>query len=199
MKNEIKKNKKVEFFEEEASLQKSSCSLWSIFIVLFAIFILFLLLVVYLKTKDIFNFNYKGISQSNSQNINNKFTEISSKTSGETVSITITEADLNSAIISQKDLPLKKPKIKIYSDKLLISGKTSDNILSLSVDVYVVPKITDGKIDFTISEIKTGGVIAPKKISDQINSNLSGYLSGMLPAASDLNVTDLKLYNGYLK
>lgn len=192
--------KKTEFIEEESSLQKSSCSLWLVIVTLLFIFLIFLGGVLYLKTKDIFTLSNKVTTQnSNNDVLNSKFSETTLKQPGEPIAITLTDDDLNSALISVSDFPLKKPKIHISSDKILVSGKTSDNIFSLSVDVSIVPKATEGKIKFSITEIKAGGVSAPKKISDELNNSLSSYLDKLMPGASSINITEVKLNNGYLE
>lgn len=196
MKTKPNKNSIGGIFDEEPILQKSSCSLWTVFVILIIILLIFLGLIFFIKTK-----NLKpqiNLSSLKNTSLSVDQSEITTKNTGDAINIRVTEIELDNVVKSTKDFPLKKPSVKIISTKIIISGKTSDSIFGLTTEVGIVPRINDGSISFDITDIKTAGVVAPKKISDQINQNLSQYLSNLLPMTSSILVTDIKLSEGYL-
>lgn len=193
------KIKSPQIFEDESILQKNSCSLWTVFIVLILIFLIVLALLLYAKIKNL-GFSAKTKTETSEiTNTNNPQNDLSSKVIGESIILTIKEGDLDSAIKSAQDFPLKNPSLKILSSKILIAGKTSNNILGFNVEVGIVPKVKDGSLTYDITEIKTAGVNAPKKISDQVNKNMSSYLTKLIPSTSSVVVSEVKLFDSYLE
>lgn len=180
--------------EDEANdiIPKSSCALWSIFLFL----ILFLALIIgslfYLKTKK-FSFNTKKTNQ----NVNSI---VVPKTSiGEEVTLKLTEDQIQNAInADDANFPLKKAKVKVNTDKIVLSGKTSNNFWGVSVEVGLVPKVESGKVVFDITEIKSAGVTAPKSISDLINNNLGQYLDGLSSSIGNIEVSAVTLNSGFM-
>lgn len=194
----IKQNKNEPLIpaEDESIIQRSSCSLLAVLSVLAIIFLVFLFLLLRMRSMDT-----KTITdiQTNTPAISSTDqSALDTKVPGEAISLRITAEKLDSAVKALKDFPLKKPSVKIDSSKILLSGKTSNSIFGLSVDVSIVPKVSDGKISYDITEIKASGVAAPKAISDQINQNLASSLSGILPVDSSVNISEIKLSDGYL-
>lgn len=176
--------------EEDSPVPKSSCALWSIFLLLFIIFCAIIGSLFYLKTKK-FNFTAPKIN-SNANSIQQVFV------SGEEVTLKLTEEQIQSAInASDNNFPLKKSKVKINSDKIILSGKTSNNFWGVSVEVFLVPRVDSGKVKFDITEIKSAGLTAPKSISDMINQNLGKYLDGLSSSIGDIEVSKVELNSGY--
>jgi hypothetical protein len=114
------------------------------------------------------------------------------------VTIRITESELSTILnTDSKDFPLKNPLVKITPDNIIITGKTGNSPLAFKVSVGIVPRVENGKIVLDIKDVKTGGVSAPKVVTDAVNKNLSNYLSN-ININNDITVTDVKLYQGYL-
>lgn len=183
--------------EDEEVVQKSSCSLRVVLLILAVIFLILLFAILRMKNSAREN-NTKSADEI-SLIANTDQEKIDSTALGEEIDIKITAEQLDSAIKSITDFPLKKTSVTIDSSKVLISGKTSNSIFGLSVDVSVLPKIVNEDINYEILEIKASGVTAPKAISDQINQNLANSMSGILPSDSRINITDIKLFDGYLE
>lgn len=186
---------KIEDKDEEEVVKKSSCSLGTIFCLLLLVLIISIGILLYLKYKD---FSLPKIN-SNTTSSSVKIDDLKGKQSGEAVKITLTEADLNKAIAESQNFPLKKPSLRIKTDKIILSGRTSNSILGLSVEVWIIPFIENGQVKFKISDIKASGVTAPKKIADSLNNSLSGYLNNLIPVNNGVTVTEIKLYEGYLE
>lgn len=183
-------------YEKVPSTSKKGCSVWLIALILVLIFVLLLGGIFYLKYKS--NINLKNLSFQK-VSLDDSFKKQLDDQKGEkTVQIRLTDADLNKLLnLESSDFPLKNPSVKITPEKIILSGKTSNSPLSLGVAVGIVPKVNNGKIDFDIQEIKTGGVTAPKVVTDSVNSKLSSYLK-QFSLKEDVKVTDVKLYDGYL-
>lgn len=178
--------------EKDNPIPKSSCALWFIFLLLFVILLALIGLLFYLKTKD--------LSFSKSKTNTNTNTSIQLDSSqGEDVTLKITEAQLQSAIkADDANFPIKKVTVKITTDKINISGKTSNNFWGLNVEVSLVPKVENGKVKFDITEIKSAGMKAPNSISDVVNNNLGQYLDGLSSSIGDVEVSAVELSSGYL-
>jgi len=177
---------------ENDPIPKSSCALWSIFLLLFIILLALIGLLFYLKTKDL------SISKPKTNSNINAAIQLASS-SGEEVTLKITEEQLQGAIkADDSNFPIKKATVKINTDKIIISGKTSNNFWGLNVEVSLTPKVEDGKVKFDITEIKSAGLKAPNSISDVVNNNLGQYLDGLSSTMGDIEVTDVKLEEGFV-
>jgi len=178
------------------SSNKKSCSVLSIILILLFVFILLLAGAFYLKFKvKVPEIATDESSTDLSQNVKKQLDD----QSGESiVSIRVTETDLSGALnTSSENFPLKKSLVKITPEKIILSGRTSNSPLSFKVDVGIIPNVVGGKTVLEINEIKTGGVSAPKAVTDEINKNLSSYLS-QYNLNDNIKVTEIKLYQGYL-
>lgn len=177
---------------ENDPIPKSSCALWSIFLLLFIILLALIGLLFYLKAKD-----FSLSKPKTNTNINASIQLNSSE--GEEVTLKITEEQLQGAIkADDANFPIKKATVKINTDKIILSGKTSNNFWGLNVEVSLVPKVEEGKVKFDITEIKSAGLKAPNSISDVVNNNLGQYLDGLSSLIDDIEVTDFKLEEGYI-
>lgn len=192
---ETSRKLKIEDKDEEEVIKKSSCSLGAIFCLLLLVLAISIGILLYLKYK---NFSLPKIN-SNATSSSVKIDDLKGKQSGEAVKITLTEADLNKAISESQNFPLKKPSLKVKADKIILSGKTSNSVLGLSVEVWITPFIENGQVKFKISDIKASGVTAPKKIADSLNNSLSGYLNNLIPVDNGVTITEIKLFEGYLE
>jgi len=164
--------------------------------ILLLIFVLLLCGVFYIKNKVKLTDNFKEISSSSlEENISKQLDDQKGES---TISISITEEDLFSVLNANSEgFPLKNPSVKITSDKIILSGKTSDSPLSFKHDIGMVPHVENNKVVFDIKEIKTAGVSAPKVVTDKVNKSLSDYLN-QVNLNDDIKITDVKLYQGYL-
>ncbi len=182
-------------YDEEAEGKTRHPLLWVI-VTLLIIFVLMLFGVFYLKSKiKMPSFPSRNNSLSLQENISK---QLEGQTGESIVSIRISENELSSILnANSEEFTLKKPSVKITPEKIILSGKTSNSPLSFKVDVGIIPKVADGKVLFEIKEIKTGGVSAPKVVTDEVNKNLSSYLS-QFNINDDVKVTEVKLYPDYL-
>lgn len=188
---EDRANELVPEDEKESPVPKSSCALWSIFLILFIILLAIIGSLFYLKTKK-----FATSTQIINLNINSAKTSLQS---GEEVTLKLTEADIQNAINANDDnFPLKKASVKVNPDKIILSGKTSGGFLGLNVEVGIVPKVESGKVEFDITEIKSAGVTAPKSVSDLINKNLGQYLDGLSSSIGNVEVSKVELNAGYI-
>ena len=176
---------------ENDPIPKSSCALWFIFLILAIILLTIIGALFYLKTKNL-SFNKEKV------NLNINSTQASAL-SGEEVTIKLTENQLDSALkTGDTNFPLKKAKTKVLADKIVLSGKTSNNFWGLLVEVGLLPKAESGKLKLDIIEIKSAGLKAPNSISDLVNNNLGQYLDGLSSSIGNVEVLDVKLEQGYM-
>lgn len=184
-------NELVPESDDNKVIPKSSCALWSIFLILFIILLAIIGSLFYLKTKK-FSVSTPKVNV----NINS---ELSASTSGETISIKLTEAQIQSAInTNDANFPLKKATVKVNPDKIVLSGKTSNKFWGVLVEVGLVPRVESGKVVFDITEIKSAGVTAPKSISDLVNKNLGQYLDGLSSSLGNIEVSKVGLNSGFI-
>lgn len=180
----------------DSAESKTRKSFLIVIVILLLVFVLLLCGVFYIKNKVKLPANFKKISSLNlDQNISKQLDD----QKGESiVSIRITEDELSNVLnVNSEGFPLKKPSVKITSDKIILSGKTSNSPLSFKLDIGIVPRVENGKVVFDIEDIKTAGVSAPKVVTDEVNKSLSSYLN-QVNLNKDIKVTDVKLYQGYL-
>ena len=177
--------------EQDNPIPKSSCALWSIFLLLFIILFTIVVSLFVLKTKK-FSFDTPKV------NLNINSTQKVSLP-GEETTLKLTEAEIQSAInANDANFPLKKAKVKVNADKIILSGKTSNAFWGLLVEVGIVPKVESGKVKFSITEIKSAGVTAPKSVSEMVNKNISQYLDGLSSSFGEIEVSAVELSSGYL-
>ncbi len=188
---DIEENK---VFENAEMPIKSSCSLWSVLILLVLILVLFIGVMFYFGIKKSFSISWQKVNQNTNSNIG--LDEIKN---GEIIQVNISEKQLGEAIgIRQNNFPLKNAEIKINPNQVVISGKTG-GFFSAGVSVGLRPKIVDQKVKFDIVEVKSAGVSAPKLITDEVNKNLGGYLDSLSASLNNnLFVSEIKLFDGYL-
>ena len=125
--------------------------------------------------------------------------QIKAKAVGESVSIRITDKELGETLkINTPDFPLKKAVIKVSPDKIILSGRSGKSILSLKVDVTLMPKIEYDKITLEIASIDSLGVVAPKQIVDLVKPALASKLSSVYEIPANLQITEVKQNDGNL-
>lgn len=179
---------------------KSSCSVFSVLVILFALLAIAVSLVVFAsggsKIKAIhlpFALKMPGL-------IKEKPFEqsFSSVVDGNRVTFKLTESDVAQLIgVKKQSFPLKDATLKIASDKLIISGKTSNSILSVRVDCWMMPQLEGDKITFKLLDVRAGKVAAPKYLADTMQTRLK--MSIAAPSQNGVVMKDIKLYNEYLE
>jgi len=164
---------------ETVDKPKSSCSILAIVIFLSVILLIFAGALTYIKFK-----NYKLIvprGDSSTLDLRSKIEkQIDDQSADQTITITINESDINSAFSSYPSFPLKNPAVKISKSDMTVFGKYG----FIKIDVLVVPKVANGKIDYEITEIKAAGVAAPKKISDSVSSEIRSFMLSTMPTTT---------------
>lgn len=173
----------------KADQPRSSCSIFALVITLVIILLILVTGLFYLKFKD-----YKFVVQENQKNQNLDLRskiekQIEDQSGEESLTITVTDDDINSLLKGYANFPLKDPSAKINESGITISGKYG----LINVDVLVLPKVENGKINYEIKEIKAAGVTAPKKISDAVSSELSNFISSKMPNTKKIYVEKVVL------
>lgn len=177
----MNRNQKNLRSNEVTELPQESVTIRGVFIFLGLIFILIAGGLVYLRfsswsifapyyNKDI---TLPGISLSdisNQQQISQPDSQI--------IEVKITDSELRSLInLSSDQFPLKKADANIKPEGILVTGKTSNNILGVGVEVVIIPKVVNQKVAFEIKEIKAGGITAPPKIVNMIRPKFEDLFS----------------------
>jgi hypothetical protein len=104
--------------------------------------------------------------------------ELSDKTSGESVSIPITESELaNFMGVGTADFPLKKSSLEIKNDGVYISGRTSDSFFSFPITIVAIPKAENGKLKIELSKASSGVAVLPQSIKDALNKYFDDQIS----------------------
>ena len=99
---------------ENEPIPRSSCALWSIFVLLFIILLVLIGLLFYLKTRDL---SFSKPKTNSNTNISIQ----SASVIGEEVTLKITEEQLQSAIkANDANFPIKKATVKINTDKIIL-------------------------------------------------------------------------------
>lgn len=181
---------------KSADKSRKNRSILPVIITLCVIFVVLLGGVFYLRFKN--NFHFKNISISKISLDDSLKRQLESQKGEKQVQIRLTDNDLSKILnTNTADFPLKNSAVKINSSEIILTGKTGNSPLSFKVEVGIIPRVNNGKIDFDIREIKTAGVSAPKLVTDRVNTQLTSYLKQMV-LQDDITVTDVKMYDGYL-
>lgn len=160
-----------------SQFQRSSLSVRAVVILLVTILLLGSAGVVMLKYASFSQVHLSVAKKSSALNDVNK--KIASANNNGQSLVTLTEEEVNTIIAENKEFPLRNAKIKIYSDRMTVVGKIGSKYLPVSTEVGVVPKAENGKIKYDIVSIKTGGIEAPQKIRDAVNSELGSNLDAI--------------------
>ncbi len=168
--------KEKEFYKEiDKTKKKNCCSLPLIIIFLIIIFVGIIILLFYIK-----NYTKSGISyivDSRRQSQVTLSEDFAQKTKainpGDTVKIDFTEVEIAYYLgIADPDFPLKRAKLKVEDSGIVVTGKTSDSILSLPVNTVIRPKIEQQKLIFVLDELATGSISVPSSVRESVNNYL---------------------------
>lgn len=186
---------------EKINKKKKSCSVFTVIIVLILIFLFFLSVLLYLKFISKITFtNLLDSKNINSLSINESITgQLNEQKDENEVTIYVNESDLNNSLKSLEDsFVLKNASAKITSEKIIISGKMKSGIISLGVEVSIIPEVVNNKISYKITDIRAGGVPAPKQVFDQVSRSLDQYFSNLLSSTENIEVSSIKLNSGFM-
>ncbi len=169
--------KEKEFYQEiDKKSKKNSCSIFSIIVLLLIIFVLLVLLLFYIKNYTKSGIDYivenKNISQSD---IKDDFvSKTQNMQTGETILLEYSEVQVANYIgLADADFPLKRSRLEIDERGIIITGKTSDRLISLPISVVVRPKVDLGKFILILDEVASGSITLPKIVKNNINDYLS--------------------------
>lgn len=200
----MKVNKKVQIETVDESLVemlKESVTLTGVFVFLGLIFLILVSFMVYLRFSNWSPFAsfYQSAAVAPVSFLDQYNQQKSLAPTSKTADIKVTEDNLSQMInLSGSNFPLKNPSLKITPDGVDINGKTSNFFWGVSVDVILVPKVGGGKMIFNVKEIKAAGVVAPPKISDPLNSQISPLFNDAFSGLNQLKVDDVHCMVGYL-
>lgn len=112
--------------------------------------------------------------------------------------IRVSEDDLKKALkISDPSFPIKKADLTISNSGILLIGKTSESILSLKIEVKILPRVENEKLVLSIEEIRSAGVIAPKSVIDLFTPQINTVLENT--KLVDGKVKDVRLFPKYME
>ena len=181
---------------------KQTVTVRMVFVFLGGILAMFVLFLVYLRYS---NFSpladyYTKKEQSKIPTLSSYLTiKLDNHLAGETVTLKIVDTQLAEVIgISNPTFPLKKAKLSIDDAGVHITGKTSNSIFGLNVEVLLVPKAQNKKLIFLIQDIKAGGVTAPSKVAYSVTPLISSAFEKVLPVGYNLNVSAARTIPQYL-
>jgi len=187
---------------ELALAPKQTVTVRMVFIFLSVILAMFILFLFYLRYS---NFSplagyYTKKEQSKIPTLSSYLTiKLGNHLSGETVQLKIIDTQLAEVVgISNPTFPLKKAKLSIDDTGVHVSGKTSNSIFGLNTEVLLEPRAQNGKLVFSIKEIKAGGVTAPSKIVYAISPLISSAFEKVMPVNYNLDVTAARTIPQYL-
>ncbi|MFA5926661.1 MAG: hypothetical protein WCT32_01755 [Patescibacteria group bacterium] len=200
---------KENFYGEIDKLRlRSSCSLFSLALILGFVFILLVgcLLFVgnYVRSRSTTPSRKSGawfdraisvIGQKPNSDIETK------QLDSNIIMITVNEAALGRVFqIDEPSFPLKRASLKVNQESIVISGRSSESIFSLKLYVGIRPTVVDGRMNFEIAEIKAGNIAAPPKIIDALRPTIEKNTKEYLPlVGSDIVVDSIRLFDGYME
>ncbi len=168
--------KEKEFYKEiDKKKNKNCCSLPLIILFLIFIFIGLIIFMFYIK-----NYTKSGIDlivenrKINQVTLSDSFISKTEKIKiGETVNVDFSEIEVSNYLgVADSDFPLKRARLTIDNKGIIITGRTSDNALSLPIKTVVRPKIEQQKLIFFLDELATGAVSVPSNIKNNVNNYL---------------------------
>ena len=116
-----------------------------------------------------------------------------------TISININEQELTGLLgVGTDQFPLKKSKLAITEESIKISGRTGLTLLSMGLDFYFNPKVSDDKLIFSLEKVNTAGVPAPQKITASLSPKIEEIFLKQLPLNDQIRVTGTRLGNGFM-
>lgn len=168
--------KEKEFYKEiDKTKKKNCCSLPIIIIFLIIIFLGIIFLLFYIK-----NYTKSGINHivdSRRQSQMTLFEDFTKKTEainpGETVKIDFSEVEIANYLgIADPDFPLKRARLKVEDNGIIVTGKTNDSMFSLPINTVIRPKIEQQKLIFVLDELATGSISVPGSVRESVNNYL---------------------------
>ncbi len=202
----IKKKDNLGDFYEDLDKKKfiSSCSLPLIIITLVIIFLLIVWGLIW--TKNNLNTNYELELPTSSYEIEDEHIgdyfqdKFEGKESGEAIVTKIFEEEMAQFMgVDNPNFPLKKATLEIEERGIVIRGKTSDSILSFSVEVLVVPEIVDKKLELKISDANAGFVNLPATIKEALNDYIISSVNNKLNQTGNIEFSDVKSFTDYIE
>ncbi len=203
-----KKNDNFGEFYKDLDKKKfnSFCSLPLVIITLIIIFLLVVFGLWTLK-KQIFTDRNLDNNLSSSYQIEDKniadfiSQKIVDKEVGEKVVISIYEEELAELIeIDNVNFPLKNATLNIEERGVIIKGKTSDSILSFSVEVLFEPYINDQKqMALKVMKANAGFVNLPNSLKEKLNQYIDNSINKEIEKIDNLEFDSVKCYQDYLE
>jgi len=179
---------------------KETVTVKAVFVFLSGILLILVSFLFYLRFSGfspMFDFYHPKVAVA-AFNFKDYLSKETNESSGKTIFIKIDEAQLAETInLTNGFINLNNPVLKINTDGVTISGKTSGGIFGLNVDSVIFPKAQNGKLAFEVKEIKAAGVPAPTKIADPLMSALNMSLRNTV-VPENLSITSVHCMVGYL-
>lgn len=183
--------------KSNSQFQASSLSVRTVIIVLSLVLVIGLAGIVMLKYA---HFSEIRLSSSKKTTLIDDFNrKIENANLNNQSPVIISEAEANTIISENKEFPLRNPKLKVFSDKIVVTGKTGSKFLPISTEIEVVPRAESGKIKYDITAIRTGGIEAPKTVKDFINAELGNNLDALFSGFSyGFRIDQVTLREGFI-
>lgn len=201
-----KRKEKLDGFYEELDENRfrPSCSLPFVIITLVIIFLVCLFSLIRLKNKFVSSADFNIPSSSYeiedydiSDDIRNKFGD---KNSGEVFLFDIYEDEMANYLgVDNPNFPLKNATLEIDERGLIVRGKTSEGVLSFSVEVVLVPEINEGKLEFKIKSANAGFVNMPSSLKEALNDYVVSSLNKKINSIDYIEYRSTELFTDYIK
>lgn len=179
---------------------KETMSLVSVFLLLGFIFALIAGTLFFLRFSSYSSIATRYLKKTAVFNLHDYFAQNVVKAAiGDQVEIRIDEGKLADALgVSNTTFPLKKAKLAIKPEGVVLTGKISGGFFGLPAEVTVMPKALDGEIVFEVASIKAAGVPAPPKIVDVLQPAISSAFANLSLSKGEIKVTEVRPMLSYL-
>ena len=137
-------------------------------------------------------------TQTGTTELQQKFEDLS-KAPGASTSITVTEQELTSLLMSgiekQPNIPIRDVQAEIDPDQIRLTA-TSTQIIQTSLAISVVPKVDNGKLGLELVKIQAGSLPVPAVLTQKISDSLNQMLSEQMSQIQGVNVKSIQLLQG---
>lgn len=183
----------------QVEIAKSSMSVATVFVfvgILFAVLCLGLVFFRYSSLSPIYSYYNKPAVD---KEVKSPSAQIDTTSAGQKAEIKITEEQIQTAICMTCDtFPLKKAKLEVRPEGVVLSGKTSTAFWGVGLEITLKPKAESEKLVFEIAEFKAGGVTAPPTITEPLNDKIKNSFSQVSSQTDSIKIEEVHTLIGHI-